>query len=108
MSMFARYGPAALFKQARPLLRVPAAVDARRRAPFHSTARVSVSVGDRLPNVELQEGSPGNKVNLSKDIRGKALVIGERSIAFPLLPNSLRPRSPIVGTLCLLLRRVTF
>ena len=44
---------------------------------FHSSARAFVKVGDKIPNLDvLVEGSPGNKVNLSEVITGKALIIG--------------------------------
>jgi 2-Cys peroxiredoxin 5 len=60
---------------ARPLARGPAAASAVR--PFHATARAPVSVGDRLPDVELMETSPGTKVNLARELaRGKALIVG--------------------------------
>jgi hypothetical protein len=36
-----------------------------------------VAVGDKIPNVELMEGSPGNKVNIAQELEGKGLVIGE-------------------------------
>lgn len=35
-----------------------------------------MQVGDALPNVELMENSPGNKVNLSQELKGKGVVIG--------------------------------
>jgi 2-Cys peroxiredoxin 5 len=36
-----------------------------------------VKVGDKIPNLDvLVESSPGNKVNLSEAITGKALIIG--------------------------------
>ena len=36
-----------------------------------------VKVGDSIPNVDLVEGSPGDKVNLSKELAsGKGLVVG--------------------------------
>jgi 2-Cys peroxiredoxin 5 len=44
--------------------------------PFHSTARAFVKAGDAIPSVELMEKSPGNKVNLAQEIKGKALIIG--------------------------------
>ena len=44
--------------------------------PFHSTVPALVNPGDKLPDLDLVEGSPGNKVNLSRDLRGKALIIG--------------------------------
>jgi hypothetical protein len=43
---------------------------------FHASAPVFVKVGDKLPNVDLVEGSPGNKVNLASELTGKGLVIG--------------------------------
>ncbi len=44
---------------------------------FHSSARAFIKVGDKLPNLDvLVENSPGNKVNLSELITGKALIIG--------------------------------
>jgi len=36
-----------------------------------------VNVGDSIPSVELHDGSPGAKVDLSKDLaKGKGLIIG--------------------------------
>ncbi len=47
------------------------------KASFHQTAPVYVKVGDRIPDVDaLVENSPGNKVNLSKELTGKGLIIG--------------------------------
>lgn len=44
---------------------------------FHQTPVNMVKVGDSIPNVELVEGSPGDKVNLSKELAsGKGLIIG--------------------------------
>lgn len=43
---------------------------------FHSTPRAFVKVGDAIPDVDLMESSPGNKVNLSKVLTGKGLIIG--------------------------------
>ncbi len=43
---------------------------------FHQSAPVFVRVGDKLPDVELFEDSPGNKVNLAKEHISKGLVIG--------------------------------
>jgi 2-Cys peroxiredoxin 5 len=56
--------------------RLPIARIATRRA-FHASAPASVNVGDRLPDVELVEGSPGNKVNLAKELTGKGVIIGK-------------------------------
>jgi hypothetical protein len=48
------------------------------RSFFHSTAPVTVRVGDVIPDTDvLVENSPGNKINLAKEIKGKrALIIG--------------------------------
>ena len=43
---------------------------------FQSTAPAWVNVGDKLPDVDLMEDSPGNKVNLAKELKGKGVVIG--------------------------------
>lgn len=46
------------------------------RASFHSSARALVKVGDSIPDVDLMEGSPGNKVNLAKELKGKGVIVG--------------------------------
>jgi hypothetical protein len=58
--------------------RSPAAIPAGLgRRPFHATVRAPVSVGDRLPDVELMETSPGTKVNLARELaRGNGLIVG--------------------------------
>jgi hypothetical protein len=43
---------------------------------FHASAPAFVKVGDKLPNVDLVEGSPGNKVNLAKELTGNGVIIG--------------------------------
>lgn len=46
---------------------------------FHTTSPALVRAGDRIPDLDvLVENSPGNKVNLSKELgaKGKALIIG--------------------------------
>ncbi|PGH26580.1 hypothetical protein AJ80_01709 [Polytolypa hystricis UAMH7299] len=45
---------------------------------FHSTRPAFVKVGDAIPNLEvLAENSPGNNVNLAKELgTGKGLIIG--------------------------------
>lgn len=54
------------------------------RRLFHASAPAFVKVGDKLPNVELMENSPGNKVNLAEELKtGKGLIIGK-----PLFPWS--------------------
>tara|TARA_R110002003_G_scaffold104_35_gene8514 strand:+ start:18571 stop:19149 length:579 start_codon:yes stop_codon:yes gene_type:complete len=47
------------------------------RRLFHASAPAFVKVGDKLPDVELVENSPGNKVSLAKELTGKGLIIGE-------------------------------
>jgi 2-Cys peroxiredoxin 5 len=48
------------------------------RRLFHASAPAFVKVGDKLPNVELMENSPGNKVNLAEELKtGKGLIIGK-------------------------------
>ncbi len=38
---------------------------------------MQVKVGDSIPNVDLFEDSPGNKVNLAKELSsGKGVIIG--------------------------------
>lgn len=47
--------------------RIPAAASFAARS-FHSTRPAFIKVGDPLPNLDvLQEGSPGNKVNLADE-----------------------------------------
>ena len=44
---------------------------------FHQTAVNMVKVGDPIPNVDLVEGSPSDKVNLSKELAsGKGVIVG--------------------------------
>lgn len=53
------------------------------RRLFHATAPAFVKVGDKVPNVELMENSPGNKINIAQELKsGKGLIIGE-----PLTPS---------------------
>ncbi len=48
------------------------------RRLFHASAPAFVKVGDKLPNVELMENSPGNKVNIAEELKtGKGLIIGK-------------------------------
>jgi len=36
-----------------------------------------VKVGDAIPNIELQEGNPGGKVNLAEQLKsGKGIILG--------------------------------
>lgn len=44
---------------------------------FHNTAPAFVQKGDAIPDLEvLTENSPGNKVNLAKEIKGKGVIVG--------------------------------
>ena len=45
---------------------------------FHTTRAAFVKAGDALPDMEaLVENSPGNKVNLAKELKGKkGIIIG--------------------------------
>ncbi|KAK6428555.1 hypothetical protein LTR95_015299 [Oleoguttula sp. CCFEE 5521] len=44
---------------------------------FHASLRPLIKVGDAVPDVELMESSPGNKVTLSSELAtGKGLIIG--------------------------------
>jgi 2-Cys peroxiredoxin 5 len=48
-----------------------------RRALFHSTAPAFVQKGDAIPDLDvLVENSPGNKVNLAKELKGKGIILG--------------------------------
>jgi len=51
---------------------------ARQQAQFHASRPAFVKVGDALPDLEvLAEGSPGNKLNLAKELgTKKGLIIG--------------------------------
>ena len=46
------------------------------RSHFHSASRAFVKVGDKIPDVELMENSPGNKISLAKELKGKGVIIG--------------------------------
>ncbi|KAH6677430.1 Redoxin [Halenospora varia] len=60
---------------------------------FHSSARALIKVGDKLPNLDvLVENSPGNKVNLSEEVKtGKSLLIGVPAAFSPGCSNSHIP-----------------
>lgn len=46
------------------------------RRLFSTTSPAFVNRGDAIPDLDLVEGSPGNKVNLAKELKGKGLIIG--------------------------------
>lgn len=65
-------------------------------ASFHSTRPSFVKVGDAIPDIELVENSPGNKVSLAKELTGKGLIIGTPGAfsRFPIFQSSVPlPRS---------------
>lgn len=43
---------------------------------FHTTQKFFIQAGDPIPDVELMENSPGNKVSIAKEMQGKGLIIG--------------------------------
>ncbi|KAG5926810.1 hypothetical protein E4U42_002947 [Claviceps africana] len=61
-----------------PLRRVALARPAAAIRPFHSTPRVLVKAGDKVPNVDgLMENSPGFKVNLAEEFKAaNGYIIG--------------------------------
>ncbi|KAF2088434.1 AhpC/TSA family protein [Saccharata proteae CBS 121410] len=60
-------------------------------AAFHASSRLFVRAGDALPNVDLVEGSPGNKVNIAKELQGKGLIIGVPAAYSPACSESHIP-----------------
>jgi len=61
--------------------RLPLVRPVASRRLFHASAPAFVNVGDKLPDVDLVEGSPGNKVNLAKELTGKGVIIGKYRLA---------------------------
>jgi len=43
---------------------------------FRASPVASVKVGDAIPDVELVESSPGNKVSIARELKGRGLIIG--------------------------------
>ncbi|KAF2670724.1 Redoxin [Microthyrium microscopicum] len=73
-------------------LRSPVLRTAVRARAFHATPRAFVKVGDAIPDVELMEGSPGNKVNLAKELKsGKGVIIGVPAAFSPACSESHVP-----------------
>ncbi|KAL1956187.1 hypothetical protein VTO42DRAFT_7534 [Malbranchea cinnamomea] len=60
-------------------------------ALFHTSRPSLVKVGDPVPSVELVENSPGNKVNLAKELTGKGLIIGIPAAFSPACSSSHIP-----------------
>lgn len=68
------------------------------RALFHNTRPAFVKVGDALPDLDVQvEGSPGNKVNLAKELKGKGVIVGTPA-AFSMYLDYNTPRKNGVRT----------
>ncbi|EAW06879.1 peroxiredoxin family protein [Aspergillus clavatus NRRL 1] len=75
---------------ARRLARVPGVIP--QRALFHSTAPAFVKKGDAIPDLEvLVENSPGNKVNLAKELKGKGIILGVPAAFSPACSSSHVP-----------------
>ena len=43
---------------------------------FHASAAAFVKVGDAIPDVQLVEDSPGNKVSIARELKGRGLIVG--------------------------------
>jgi hypothetical protein len=68
----------------RRLSHAPARRLAATTAAFHSSAPAFVKLGDRIPNVDLMEGSPGNKVKIADELaKGRSLIIGKHPRPIP-------------------------
>jgi len=63
------------------LRRLPRALPLRaHHRLFHASAPAFVKVGDKIPDVELMEGSPGTKIKIADELKsGKGLVIGKEA-----------------------------
>ena len=63
------------------------------RRQFHATPRAAVSVGDRIPDLEvLVEDSPGNKVSLGRELdKTSGLIIGVPAAFSPACSNTHVP-----------------
>lgn len=47
------------------------------RRSFHVSSRAFVQVGDAIPDIELMENSPGNKVSIAQELKkGKGIILG--------------------------------
>lgn len=58
---------------------------------FHASRRALISVGDAIPDVELMENSPGNKLSIAKELKGKGLIIGVPAAFSPACSESHIP-----------------
>ncbi|KAE8356875.1 Redoxin [Aspergillus coremiiformis] len=62
------------------------------RALFHSTTPAFVHKGDAIPDLDvLVENSPGNKVNLAKELKGKGVIVGVPAAFSPACSSSHVP-----------------
>ena len=43
---------------------------------FHASAPAFVVVGDAIPDIQLVEDSPGNKVSIANELKGTGVLIG--------------------------------
>lgn len=73
-----------MFAARRFVSATPRAIGAARS--FQSSARFNVKVGDSIPSIELVETSPGNKVDIAKELQGKGVIVGVPA-AFSMLPD---------------------
>ena len=83
MSLLARNLPRSF-----PRLYTPLSTTLQFRS-FHQTTVNMVKTGDSIPSQELFENTPGTKVDLSKELKGKGLIIGVPA-AFSSVSHSLR------------------
>ncbi|KAK1072509.1 hypothetical protein LTR12_009888 [Friedmanniomyces endolithicus] len=58
---------------------------------FHASRVNSVQVNDEIPNIDLMETFPGNKVSIAKELKGKGLIIGIPAAFSPSCSNSHIP-----------------
>ena len=56
--------------------RLAAAAPRAGQRSFSLSAPRFVRAGDAIPDLELVEGSPGNMVNLAKELKGKGVILG--------------------------------
>lgn len=66
-----------MFAARRLPLAPPLALPSSRRL-FHPSRPAFVQLGDKIPDVELMEGSPGTKVKIADELKsGHGLIIGK-------------------------------
>ncbi|KAK5721176.1 hypothetical protein LTR17_014817 [Elasticomyces elasticus] len=61
---------------ARRAFRAAPALSASPLRSYHATRSMAVQIHDAIPDVELMENSPGNKVSIAKELKGKGVIIG--------------------------------